>query len=134
MSGPARREVEAPPRLVHEDEEALRGHACGPRIRGLRLPHTSRQESQEQTLSKQQAEIRSLQVALQGIVTQYEFDKLVGLSTDAPFPCYYSDDLYAELKRLRAMSLVHHHDGVGLSIIRKEYKDSNQQFDLKRFF
>lgn len=95
---------------------------------------SSRQDNQEHRLSKQQAEIRSLQVALQGIVTQYEFDKLVGLSKDEPFLCFYTEDLYAELKRLRAMGLVHRHEGVGLTAIRKDYKDSNQQFDLKRFF
>ena len=37
------------------------------------------QEEQAHQLTRQQAEIRSLQVALQGIVTQYEYDKLIGL-------------------------------------------------------
>lgn len=94
----------------------------------------SRQDSQETQLSRQQAEIRSLQVALQGILTVYEFDKLVGLSREEPFLCYYSDDLYNELKRLRAMNLVQHYEGVGLTTIRNNYKDKNQQFDLKSFF
>jgi predicted nucleotide-binding protein with TIR-like domain len=95
---------------------------------------TSRQERQEQELSRQQAQIRSLQVALQGIVTQYELEKLVGLDTNGTFFCYYSEDLYAELKRLRAMGLVRHHKGTGLGSIRREYKDRDAQFDLKRFF
>jgi predicted nucleotide-binding protein len=95
---------------------------------------TSRQERQEEELSRQQAQIRSLQVALQGIVTQYELDKLVGLDANETFPCYYSEDLYAELKRLRAMGLVRHHEGTGLAAIRREYKDRNEQFDLRRFF
>jgi hypothetical protein len=94
----------------------------------------SRQENQETQLSRQQAEIRSLQVALQGILTVYEYDKLVGLSREGPFLCYYSDDLHNEVKRLRAMNLVHHHEGVGLTTIRNNYKDKNQQFDLKKFF
>jgi hypothetical protein len=95
---------------------------------------SSRQEQHEKQLSLHQAQIRSLQMALQGIVTQYELDKLVGLSADQPFLCYYSEDLYNELKQLRAMALVHHHEGVGLSTIRRSYKDRNEQFDLKRFF
>lgn len=95
---------------------------------------TSRQERQEEELSRQQAQIRSLQVSLQGIVTQYELDKLIGLDADAAFLCYYSDDLHAELKRLRAMGLVRHHEGTGLGDIRRDYKDRNAQFDLKRFF
>jgi CAP12/Pycsar effector protein, TIR domain len=95
---------------------------------------TSRQEQQEEELSRQQAQIRSLQVALQGIVTQYELDKLVGLDAKEPFFCYFSEDLYGELKRLRAMGLVRNREGTGLSTIRRDYKDRNEQFDLHRFF
>lgn len=95
---------------------------------------TSRQDRQQQELAQQQAQIRSLQVALQGIVTQYEFDKLNGLNGDKPFLCYYSEDLHAEVKRLRAMGLVNNHQGTGLGYIRRDYKDRNEQFDLKRFF
>ncbi len=50
----------------------------------------SRQDLQGQELSRQQAQIRSLQVALQGIVTEYEFEKLLGLRRAEPFMCYYS--------------------------------------------
>ena len=94
----------------------------------------SRQEVQGQELVRQRAQIRSLSVALQGIVTTYEFDKLVGLQADAPFMCYYSDDLYQELKRLRAMGLVRHRDGTGLSALKRDYQDRNATFDLRRFF
>jgi hypothetical protein len=94
----------------------------------------SRQDEHEDQLSKQGREIRALKVALQGIVTHYEMDKLVGLSSEKPFLCYYSDDLYNELKRLRAMNLVRNYEGVGLSTIRRDYMNKNQQFDLRRFF
>jgi len=94
----------------------------------------SRQEQQQEELTRQQAQIRSLQVALQGIVTQYELDKLVGLDANDPFLCYFSQDLYEELKRLRAMGLVRNHEGTGLGSIRRQYKDRNEQFDLHRFF
>lgn len=75
-----------------------------------------------------------MQVALQGIVTQYEYDKLIGLIGEESFLCYYSEDLYNELKRLRAMGLVKRHEGTGLTDIRNNYKDRNRTFDLKRFF
>ncbi len=94
----------------------------------------SRQDSQQHELANHQKQIRFLQVALQGIVTQYEPAKLVGLSGDEPFLCYYSDDLFAEMKRLRAMDLVRNHEGKGLSTLRRDYKDRNRQFDLKQFF
>jgi hypothetical protein len=83
---------------------------------------------------RQEGEIRALKFAIQGIVTQYEYDKLVGLEGKGPFLCYYSEDLYNELKHLRAMLLIKNHGTVGLGTIRKEYKDRDQQFDLKRYF
>lgn len=94
----------------------------------------AKQEEQKDQLSKQQAEIRSLQVALQGIVTRFELDKLIGLNKEESFLCYYSEDLYEELKRLRAMGLVQNHEGVGLETIKREFKDKSQKLDLKRFF
>lgn len=94
----------------------------------------AKQEEQKDQLSKQQAEIRSLQVSLQGIVTRFELDKLIGLSKEEPFMCYYSEDLYEELKRLRALGLVQNYEGVGLATIQREYKDKPQKLDLKRFF
>ena len=93
-----------------------------------------RQERHENELSKQQSEIRTLQITLQSIVTRYEFDKLVGLSKEEPFLCYYSDDLDNELKRLRAIGLVQNPEGGGLMAMRRDYKDKDQQFDLRRFF
>ena len=95
---------------------------------------SARQQQQERQLSEQRDAIRSLQFALQGIVTRYELDKLRGLVAEAPFLCYYSDDLYNEMKRLRAMGLVGNHDSVGLGTIRGEYKDRDRKFDLKRYF
>ncbi|HEU4936873.1 MAG TPA: nucleotide-binding protein [Vicinamibacterales bacterium] len=94
----------------------------------------SRQDEQAQQLSAQGGEIRALRMVLKGIVTEYEFDKLTGLEQEGSFLCYYSEDLYQELKRLRAMGLIHHHDGTGLRDIKRDFKDRNAQFDLKRFF
>ena len=94
----------------------------------------SRQDQQADQLSEQSREIRTMRMVLKGIVTRYEFDKLAGLDREEPFMCYYSDDLYQEMKRLRAMGLVNNHAGVGLRDIQRDYKDRNQQFDLKRYF
>ncbi len=93
----------------------------------------TRQNAQEEQLVSQQAQIRSLQVALSGIVTQYELDKLIGLSGDPPFMCYYADDLYGELKHLKAMNLIADRHGTDLATV-KQYQDKNEKFDLKRFF
>jgi hypothetical protein len=83
-------------------------------IRDLRVSDTkaataitdirTRQNEQEKDLVSQQTQIRSLQVALSGIVTKYELDKLSGLSGEQPFLCFYSDGLYAESNHLKAMN------------------------------
>ena len=89
--------------------------------------------SQQEQMVSQQAQIRSLQVALSGIVTKYELDKLIGLSGKQPFSCYYSDDLYGELRHLKAMNLIADQENKDLSTLRKQYKDKNEKFDLKHF-
>jgi hypothetical protein len=104
------------------------------RQRGPRKKHAQAIEGIASRQNAQDEKIRSLQVALQGIVTLYERDKLIGMAGAAPFMCYYSDDLHAELKRLRAMGFVHHREGVGLTAIRNRFKDRNEQFDLKEYF
>ncbi|HJQ38195.1 MAG TPA: nucleotide-binding protein [Thermoanaerobaculia bacterium] len=95
---------------------------------------SEKQEQQERQLSEHRDAIRFLQVALQGIVTNYEFDKLQGLDREGSFLCYYSDDLFNEMKRLRAMGLVTNYDGMGLGVIRAKYKDRDERFDMKRYF
>jgi hypothetical protein len=92
----------------------------------------TRQNAQEEQLVSQQVQIRSLQVALSGIVTKYELDKLIGLSNEPAFMCYYSEGLYGELKHLRAMNLIADQDGTDLSRVA-QYKDKSEKFDLKQF-
>jgi hypothetical protein len=93
----------------------------------------SRQKDQEGQLRSQQEQIRMLRFAVRGIVTQYEWDKLVGLNSEQPFTCHFSHDLIAELKHLRAMGLVSNHHGIGLRDLR-QLDGSGESFDLKRFF
>ncbi len=93
----------------------------------------TRQNAQEKRLKLQQEEIRLLQVAFSGIVTQYELDKLIGLSEDQPFLCYYAEDLYTELKHLRAMGFIAHQEGTDLATLRRQYNGKNETFDLKQF-
>jgi hypothetical protein len=92
------------------------------------------QAKQGDQLFHQQEQIRALRTAVRGIVTTYELDKLVGLNREGPFLCNYSDDMYEELKHLRALNLVRHHEGTGLAKMRGDYKNKNVTFDLKHFF
>lgn len=95
---------------------------------------TARQAEQEVELKNHGEQIRMLKFAVRGIVTEYELQKLKGLNSEAPFKCYYSDDLVDELKRLRALGLITNYDGIGLRDIKAQFKDTPNQFELKRFF
>lgn len=92
------------------------------------------QEKQGDMLLNQQEQIQTLRTAVRGIVTKHELDKLVGLCKDGPFLCKYSDDMFDELKRLRALNLICHHEGTGLAQMAKDYRGKDLQFDLKRYF
>lgn len=94
----------------------------------------SRQDRHEEELLRQRAEIRALQVALQGIVTRYELEKLKGLMREPPFLVRYSADMLSELKHLRAMELIMNHAETGLRTIEKRYRGSQEEFDLCEHF
>ena len=94
----------------------------------------SRQDRHEQELSRQRAEIRALQVALQGMVTRYELDKLKGLMRERPFLVRYSSDMLSELKRLRAMEMIMNRPETGLRTIEGRYRRSQEEFDLREHF
>ncbi len=53
----------------------------------------SRQDSTE-------SQVRALQIAMKGLVTEYEHDKLLGLAGEAPFLVTYSHRMYEEVRRL----------------------------------
>ena len=92
------------------------------------------QEKQGTLLSNQQEQIRALRTAVRGIVTKYEYDKLVGLNQEGDFLCSYSDDMFQELKRLRALNLVCHHEGTGLARMQHDHKGSDAKFNVKQYF
>lgn len=80
-----------------------------------------------------EAELRAIQIALRRILTENERGTLTFLAKDEPFLCYYSDNLIDELRHLRAIGLIQNPPGIGFVDITREYRDRNQQFDLKRF-
>ena len=113
---------------------AIEAHGFNETKTAQRVNELARQQqSSERTLTEHSRQIRWMQVALQGIVTRYEFEKLIGLAADGPFWCQYSDDLFNEMKRLRAMDLARHNDGTGLSRMRDQYRGKSDRFDLKQF-
>jgi hypothetical protein len=89
-----------------------------------------RQEQQETTL-------RAIQIALKGIVSRFEMDKLRGLAAAEPFTCFYSPDFLNELKRLDALGFVRPSLPGGLNELKATYgredlaPDQRPRFDLK---
>ena len=75
-----------------------------------------------------------MRTAVRGIVTQHEHNKLVELNKEGEFKCKYSDDMFNELKRLRALNLIRHHEGTGLSQMARDNQHKKVEFDLKRYF
>jgi predicted nucleotide-binding protein len=94
----------------------------------------SRQNIHEQELSRQRAEIRALQVALQGMVTRYEYEKLTGLRRERPFLVRYSDNMKDELRHLRAMDMIMNTPDKGIRSIEQRYAGSQEKFDLGEYF
>lgn len=85
-------------------------------------------------LDKQQRQIRTLQVAVRGIVTVHEYEKLRGLNQGHEFMVHYSEDMHAELKRLRALDFIRNEGNATLSQMRAEHYNSPHDYDLKRYF
>ena len=94
----------------------------------------SRQNIHEQELSRQRAEIRALQVALQGMVTRFEYEKLTGLRRGHPFLVRYSDNMIDELRHLRAMDMIMNTPDKGIRSIQERYAGSQERFDLGEYF
>jgi hypothetical protein len=92
------------------------------------------QQKQEKEIFIQQKQIHLLRTAVRGIVTKYEYEKLIGLRNDGPFLCKYSDDLVTELKRLRALEFINNIEGTGVTNMRNEHGNDGQVFDLKQYF
>jgi hypothetical protein len=92
------------------------------------------QDIQQDMLMAQQKQIEALRTAVRGIVTRHEFEKLDGLSQDGPFPCRYSDDMFDELKRLRALTYITNVEGKGLAQMARDHKGKDTEFDLKGYF
>lgn len=81
-----------------------------------------------------ESEVRALQVAVKGLVTQYEFDKLLGLDSDGPFNVQYSHRMYDELRRLITLQYVRTTAGPITELHRlRERNGSDKPFDLKQY-
>lgn len=83
-------------------------------------------------IDEQQKMIDALRTAVEGVVTKYEYEKLVGLGADGPFLCWFHDNLPSEMKRLYDHGFVKeakHGSGPKLS-----HQNRDEEFDLKVYY
>jgi hypothetical protein len=85
----------------------------------------SRQESIE-------TRVRTLQLVVRGLVTEFEYEKLRGLAAEGSFMVRFHSDMYKELKRLDAIKYVQPQHGYGIVSI-KEYDGRGDEFNLKQY-
>ena len=83
-------------------------------------------------IDEQQKMIDALRVAVEGVVTKYEYEKLVGLYEAGPFRCWFHENLPSEMKRLYDHGFVKeakHGSGPKLS-----NQSRHEEFDLKVYY
>ena len=114
---------------------------CTPIIKAVRALGFLEKRAQQQIrqLEDQQEKLSRLQfltsqVALKGIVTKFELDKLRGLRGDGPFRVSYHPRMYDELRRLDALQFIAPTEGHGIGDIKIAYsRHGDMEFDLKEF-
>jgi len=87
-------------------------------------------KQQESSIRTMQSEIDAIRMALEGGITQFEYDKLEYLDRDAPFMCDFHHNLGAEMKRLYDHGYVRETEfGSGPTLDSHRY--AGQPFDMK---
>lgn len=89
----------------------------------------SKIESRQETI---ESRVWALQLIVKGLITKFEYDKLVGLAASDPFMVRFHNDMYRELKHLDAIGYVQPKQGEGLVSIR-DRDGSSDEFDLKQY-
>lgn len=86
------------------------------------------QNRQETTESR----LRTIQVVVKSLVTEFEYQKLRGLVAKDPFMVQFHNSMIAELNRLDAIRYIRPRPGCGIESIR-ERDGTDKKFDLKQY-
>lgn len=104
-------------------------------IRDLGISDTKTQKQISDIATRQdtiEMKVRTLQLLVKGLVTEFEYEKLCELSKDGPFMVWYHEDMFKEIKRLDAIRYVQPQNGQGIENL-KRHDRSDRQFDLKEY-
>lgn len=111
---------------------------CTPIIKAIRALAFSEQRTQQQIRRLQdrqantESRLRTIQIVIKGLVTEFEHEKLRGLATDGPYEVQFHKSMVAELNRLDAIRYVRPKAGYGIESIR-ERDGTGERFDLKHY-
>ncbi len=112
--------------------ESLKSRKWTLKVAGQELTVEQAFSHVEQRQDSLESRVRTLQVLMKGSVTDFEYDKLKGLSADGPFLVAFHWDMYQELRRLDALRYIQPQPGRGIESI-KERDGSGDRFDLKQY-
>ena len=82
--------------------------------------------------SATESRLRTLQIVVKGLVSEFEYEKLRGLAASAPFMVKFHNSMMQELNRLDAIRYVRPAIGYGIESIR-ERDGREAAFDLKQY-
>jgi Predicted nucleotide-binding protein containing TIR-like domain len=79
-----------------------------------------------------ESNVRTLQIVVRGLVTDWEYEKLQGLASQQPFLVRFHNKMLDELYRLRAVGYVTPQPGRTISSMREKDGTGNE-FDLREY-
>ncbi|HZD48104.1 MAG TPA: nucleotide-binding protein, partial [Silvibacterium sp.] len=77
-----------------------------------------------------ESRLRTLQVVVKGLVTEFEYEKLRGIASQDQFLVHFHNSMMQELNRLDAIRYIRPKAGFGIESVR-ERDGSGAEFDLK---
>jgi hypothetical protein len=78
------------------------------------------------------SQLRTIQIVMKGLVTEFECAKLRGLAAEGPFMVRFHNDMLQELKRLEALRYAQPVAGYNIASM-KERDGRADKFDLKQY-
>jgi hypothetical protein len=104
-------------------------------IRGLGFSDRKTHQNIQALQGRQEAteeRLRTMQVLMKAAITEFEWQKLQGLSAPGPFIVRFHNSMIQELNRLDAIRYVRPKQGYGIESIRQR-DGSAEEFDLKQY-
>ena len=111
---------------------------CTPIIKAIRALGFSEQRTQQQIRQLQnrqettESRVRTIQILIKSLVTEFEYEKLHGLAPNGPFVVRFHNSMIAELNRLDAIRYIRPKPGYGIESVR-ERDGTDKKFDLKQY-